>query len=258
MRKKTMNNLGIEVSNLGFGCMRFPTTEDGVIDRMQAEAMLDEAMANGVTYYDTAYPYHNGESEIVVGEILNKYERSSYYLATKLPIWSVEKQEDVRKYLEEQLAKLQKDYIDFYLIHAMNRERLETVKKCNVLEELVKLREEGKIRYIGFSFHDEYAAFEEIINHFDWDFCQIQYNYMDTDEQAGDKGIRLAEEKGIPMVIMEPVRGGSLAKFSEDIESIFKTARPDKSIASWAFRWVAGHSNCKVILSGMSSQEQVR
>lgn len=257
MEKRRLDKLGIETSLLGFGCMRFPTLEDGKIDEILAEKMLDQAMAQGVTYYDTAFPYHNGDSEPFVGRVLNKYDRSSYYLATKLPVWMVETREDAEKIFEDQLKRLDKEYVDFYLLHALDKERFEKVKKLGLIEMCEKFRQEGKIRYLGFSFHDDYEVFEEIINSYDWDFCQIQYNYMDTDVQAGDKGYALAEQKGIPMVIMEPVRGGLLAGFSDDIEEMFRETRPDQSIASWALRWVGSHANVKVILSGMSTPEQV-
>lgn len=252
-----MDKLGIAPSLLGFGCMRFPTLEDGKIDEVIAEKMLDEAMAQGVTYYDTAFPYHGGDSEPFVGRVLNKYDRSSYFLATKLPIWLVDSKESAEKVFEDQLKRLDKDYVDFYLIHALDKERFQKVKDLGIVEMCEDLRKAGKIRYLGFSFHDDYEVFEEIINYHDWDFCQIQYNYMDTDIQAGDKGYALAEKKGIPMVIMEPVRGGLLAGFSEDINEVFKKAAPDKSVASWAVRWVASHPNVKVVLSGMSTPEQV-
>ena len=258
MEKRRLDKLGIETSLLGFGCMRFPTLEDGKIDEILAEKMLDQAMAQGVTYYDTAFPYHNGDSEPFVGRVLNKYDRSSYYLATKLPVWMVETREDAEKIFEDQLKRLDKEYVDFYLLHALDKERFEKVKKLGLIEMCEKFRQEGKIRYLGFSFHDDYEVFEEIINSYDWDFCQIQYNYMDTDVQAGDKGYALAEQKGIPMVIMEPVRGGLLAGFSDDIEEMFRETRPDQSIASWALRWVGSHKNVKVILSGMSTPEQVK
>lgn len=257
MEKRRLDKLGIETSLLGFGCMRFPTLEDGKIDEILAEKMLDQAMAQGVTYYDTAFPYHNGDSEPFVGRVLNKYDRSSYYLATKLPVWMVETREDAEKIFEDQLKRLDKEYVDFYLLHALDKERFEKVKKLGLIEMCEKFRQEGKIRYLGFSFHDDYEVFEEIINSYDWDFCQIQYNYMDTDVQAGDKGYALAEQKGIPMVIMEPVRGGLLAGFSDDIEEMFRETRPDQSITSWALRWVGSHANVKVILSGMSTPEQV-
>lgn len=257
MEKRRMEKLGIEPSLLGFGCMRFPVSENGKIDEAAAEKMVDEAMARGVTYYDTAYPYHDGDSEVFIGRVLNKYPRSDYFLATKLPIWLVERREQVREIFEEQLRKLDKEYVDFYLVHAMDRERLEQLKRIDVLGVLEELRQEGKLRYIGFSFHDDYDVFEEIVNFYDWDFCQIQYNYMDTEEQAGDRGYKLTEEKGIPLIIMEPVRGGMLAGFSEEIEGIFRAYDPEKSIASWALRWVASHPNVKVVLSGMSDQRQV-
>ena len=257
MEKRKMDKLGIAPSLLGFGCMRFPTLADGKIDEVIAEKMLDEAMAQGVTYYDTAFPYHGGDSEPFVGRVLNKYDRSSYFLATKLPIWLVESREAAEKVFEDQLKRLDKEYVDFYLIHALDKERFQKVKDLGIVEMCEDLRKTGKIRYLGFSFHDDYEVFEEIINYHDWDFCQIQYNYMDTDIQAGDKGYALAEKKGIPMVIMEPVRGGLLAGFSEDINEVFKKAAPDKSVASWAVRWVASHPNVKVVLSGMSTPEQV-
>ena len=252
-----MENLEISPSLLGFGCMRFPVTADGKIDEATAEKMLDRAMELGVTYYDTAYPYHNGDSEPFVGRVLNKYDRSSYFLATKLPIWLVESREEAEKKFYEQLERLDKEYVDFYLIHALDKERFEKMKELDIVSMCEDLRSKGKIRYLGFSFQDDYEVFEEIINYHHWDFCQIQYNYMDTEIQAGDKGYRLAEEKGIPMVIMEPVRGGLLSGFSQDIEDMFRKVNPDKSVASWALRWVASHSNVKVVLSGMSDPAQV-
>lgn len=257
MEKRVMKTTGAVPSLLGFGCMRFPTLENGKIDEATAEQMLDTAMAQGVTYYDTAYPYHDGASETFVGRVLDKYPRESYYLATKLPIWQVERTEQVREIFEEQLRRLHKDYIDFYLIHALDKERFEKVRKLHVTEVLEELRKEGKLRYIGFSFHDKYAVFEEILNDYNWDFCQIQYNYMDTEEGPGDRGYRLTEEKGIPLVVMEPVRGGLLAGFSGDIHEIFQSRDTERSVASWALRWVASHPNVHVVLSGMSTKEQV-
>ena len=257
MEKRKLEKLGIETSLLGFGCMRFPTTPDGKIDEAEAERMMDKAIASGVNYIDTAYPYHNGESEPLVGKVLKKYDRSSFYLATKLPLWAVKSVDDAKRIFEEQLQRLQTDYIDFYLLHAVNKEKWEEMKALGVVDYCAKLKEEGKIRYYGFSFHDDYEVFDEIIRYRDWDFCQIQYNYMDTEEQAGDKGYALAESLGIPLVIMEPIKGGSLANFSDDINAKFREMDPDKSIASYALRWVGSHSNVKVILSGMSTMQQV-
>ena len=257
MIKRKFEKLNIETSLLGFGCMRFPTLENGEIDEKEAENMLDEAIKNGVNYIDTAYPYHNGASEPFVGRVLEKYPRDSYYLATKLPMWKVEKVEDVTEIFAEQLERLNKEYVDFYLLHSMNKASFEKVKTLGVLDILEKYREEGKIKYIGFSFHDSYNVFEEMINYYNWDFCQIQFNYMDEHEQAGIKGYELAKEKGIPMVIMEPIKGGTLANLPEDVAVNFKNYDKNRSIASWALRWVGSFDNVKVILSGMSTFDQV-
>lgn len=257
MEKRKLEKLGIETSLLGFGCMRFPVTADGKIDRPEAERMVDRAIAAGVNYIDTAYPYHDGESEIVVGNILQKYDRKSLYLATKLPVWFVKSVEDVDRLLNEQLAKLQTDYIDFYLMHAMNKERWDEMLRLGCVERLEQLKAEGKIRYLGFSFHDAYEAFEEIINYREWDFAQIQLNYMDINEQAGVKGYELANAKGVPLVIMEPIKGGSLAAFAPEIMDKFAALAPAASPASFALRWVGTFPNVKVILSGMSTMEQV-
>lgn len=257
MEMRKMDNLGIETSLLGFGCMRFPKNADGTINEQETEKMLDKAIAEGVNYIDTAYPYHEGNSEVVVGKILKKYDRSSFYLATKLPVWLVNTVEDVDKYFEEQLSKLQTEYIDFYLLHAMNKERWDAMLKIGAVERLEELKAAGKIRYLGFSFHDSYEVFEEMINYKDWDFCQIQLNYIDVNEQAGIKGHDLAVSKGIPLVIMEPVKGGSLAAFSDEIMDKFHAIDPEASAASFALRWVGSRPGVKVILSGMSNMEQV-
>ncbi len=257
MEKRKLENLGIETSLLGFGCMRFPVTPEGGIDEAEAEKMLDRAIAAGVNYIDTAYPYHGGESEPLVGRVLQKYDRSSLFLATKLPVWKVEKLEDVDGIFREQLDRLQTDYIDFYLMHALNKERFDKMLEIGCIGRLEQLKAEGKIRYLGFSFHDDYETFERILNYRDWDFCQIQLNYMDANEQAGLKGYQLAESKGIPMVVMEPVKGGSLAAFAEDITGRFRSLDPEASVASFALRWVGSLPDVKVILSGMSTMEQV-
>lgn len=257
MEKRRLEKLGIETSLLGYGCMRFPTTAEGKIDREAAEKLLDKAYEQGVNYFDTAYPYHNGESEAFVGSVLKKYDRSSFYLATKLPLWGVQKLEDVDRIFSEQLERLQMDYVDFYLMHAVRKSTWDKMVELGVVKRLEELKAEGKIRYLGFSFHDSYEVFEEVLRYRDWDFCQIQLNYMDTEIQAGMKGYALTEELNIPLVIMEPVKGGSLAAFAEDITSKFRALDPAASTASFALRWVASLPNVKVVLSGMSNQEQV-
>ncbi len=257
MEKRKMEKLGIETSLLGFGCMRFPVLENGEINEPEAERMLDKAIAEGVNYIDTAYPYHEGKSEIVTGKILKKYDRDSFYLATKLPLWQINSLEDVDRIFGEQLTKLQTDYVDFYLMHAMNKERWDAMRKLGVVERLEQIKAEGRIRYLGFSFHDSYEAFEEIINAREWEFCQIQLNYMDVEEQAGLKGYELAASKNVPVIVMEPVKGGSLAAFAEDIMEKFRAADAQASAASFALRWVGSLPGVKVILSGMSTMGQV-
>ncbi len=262
MKYKLMENINYSPSLLGFGCMRFPTikNEEGkrVIDFNQTKEMIAYALKNGVTYIDTAYPYHGGESERVVGEIMKDYDRSSFTLATKLPMWALEKEEDIEKIFNEQLTKLQTNYVDFYLLHALNKDRIQKIKDLKILEHVKKLKDEGKIKHIGFSFHDSYEVFDELIHMFDWEFCQIQLNYMDTEIQAGLKGLKLAESMGIPVVVMEPIKGGFLSKFSPDVEKVFKDYDKDASISSWALRYVASLNNVKVVLSGMSNFDQVK
>ena len=256
MEKRKMENLGAEVSLLGFGCMRFPTTKEGEIDEALAEQMIQRAVSEGVNYIDTAYPYHNGKSESFLGRALKKYDRGSFYLATKLPLWQVNSLEDVDRIFEEQLEKLQTDYFDFYLLHAINKERWEAMKAIGCVGHLEELKAQGRIKYLGFSFHDSYEVFQEILCAREWDFCQIQLNYMDTQEQAGLKGYGLAAERGVPRVVMEPVKGGSLASFSGEIMEKFHAFDSTASAASFALRWVGSLPGVKVILSGMSSLEQ--
>lgn len=257
MEYRVMEKINAKTSLLGFGCMRFPLNQDGSINEEETFEMFDQAYHAGVNYFDTAYPYHNGASEPVTGRALARYPRESFYLATKLPIWAVKSIDDVKRIFAEQLERLNMEYVDFYLMHALNKERWETIKKLGILDYCEELRKEGKLRYLGFSFHDDYEVFQEIITSYKWDFCQIQLNYMDKDTQATTKGVELAESLGVPMVIMEPVKGGSLANLPEDITERFKEVRPDASTASWALRYVGSFSNVKVILSGMSDKKQV-
>lgn len=257
MEYRTFGTSNIKTSLLGFGCMRFPQTPEGAIDEPEAEKMLHHAMTEGVNYIDTAYPYHNHQSELFVGRVLNQYPRDSYYLATKLPCWDLDSLQYAKDMFENQQKRLDKDYFDFYLLHALNKDTWNKIRDLGVLSYLEDLQKEGKIRNLGFSFHDTYEVFEEILTYRPWDFCQIQLNYMDTEEQAGIAGYRLAEKLGIPIVIMEPIKGGSLSILPDDINQIFKSIHPDQSISSWALRYVASMSNVKVVLSGMSTMEQV-
>ena len=255
-RKIKVNNQEVDVSLLGFGCMRFPQ-KDGEIDKELSTKMMNYALENGVNYIDTAYPYHGGKSELFVRDLIKDLDRESFFLADKLPIWDCHTKEDVDRIFHEQLQKCGVDYFDFYLIHAVNKNRIQTVKDLDLFTMLEKYKSEGKIRNIGFSFHDDLEAFKLWVDLYDWDFCQIQLNYMDIEHQQGMTGYNLLTEKGIPVIIMEPVKGGSLAHFNEEIENDLKAYNKDVSIASWAFRWVASLPNVKVILSGMSNMEQV-
>lgn len=248
---------GYKPSLLGFGCMRFPLKMDGSIDEEEAEKMLDTAIARGVTYIDTAFPYHGGDSEPFVGRVLKKYDRSAFYLTTKLPLWSIKSLDEAKDMFEKQLKRLDVEYVDFYLLHALDKEKWDKAVNLGIVSYCEELQKEGKIRNFGFSFHDEYPVFEEILNYRDWDFCQIQYNYVDTDIQAGDKGYALAASKGVPMVIMEPIKGGSLTLLPNDLSDQMKACDPSRSVSSWALRWVAEKENVKVILSGMSTMDQV-
>ena len=257
MKKKRFDKLGIEPSLLGFGCMRFPLDKDGNIDEVKAERMIDKAITSGVTYIDTAFPYHNGDSEPFIGKVLKKYNREDFFLATKLPIWNVSSKEEAEKIFLDQLDRLDVDYVDFYLLHALDRDKWDKVIKYDILDMCEKLKEEGKLRYFGFSFHDEYPVFKEILEYHDWDFCQLQLNYMDMDIQAGMKGYLLAEKYNIPLIVMEPVKGGSLAALPKDVTEKFKNYNHKASISSWALRYVGSLPNVKVVLSGMSTYDQV-
>ncbi|MDR1793950.1 MAG: aldo/keto reductase [Erysipelotrichaceae bacterium] len=245
-----------DVSLLGFGCMRLPVNSEDKIDRAEAFRMLDYAYDHGVTYYDTAYPYHNGESELVLGEWLKTKDRKSVVVATKLPMWKVKTQKEFYDTFHEQLGKLQLDFVDNYLFHSLDKEKWELMKACDFASFAQDLKDRGLITNIGFSFHDDYEVFEEILKAYPWDFCQIQLNYMDTGYQAGIKGVELARTFGIKLVIMEPVKGGLLAEVPEDIHELFKAAH-NWSDASWALRWVGSFDQVATILSGMSTYSQV-
>lgn len=248
------------VSRLGFGCMRFPTIEkDGkkVIDRPQAIAMLRHAIDSGVTYVDTAYPYHDGESETVVGLALQDGYRDRVTLTTKLPLWLLETKADMQRFLDEQLTKLKTDHVDFYLLHAMDKEALEKMRKLDYPEFLEKTVKAGKVRYPGFSFHDDYKTFVEILNDYDWKLAQVQMNVLDGDNQATLQGIRDAGKKGVGVVIMEPLRGGALAHPPKEAADLYESFPEKRSAVEWAFRYLYDMPEVVTILSGMSTMEQL-
>lgn len=257
MRYREFGKTGEKISILGFGCMRFPQI-DGKIDEEKTVKMLRYAIDNGVNYIDTAYPYHNGESEIVVGKILKDGYRERVNLATKLPSWEINSREDMDKYFNEQLKKLQTEQIDFYLIHALDKSLWDNLVENNIFDFLNEIKKSKKVRYVGFSFHDKYEVFKEIIDAYDWDFTQIQYNYLDEEYQAGTKGLEYANKKGMGVIIMEPLRGGKLANnLPNDILEIINKPDTKKSPAQWAFKFLYNKPEIGIVLSGMSNMEQV-
>lgn len=260
MVKRVIGKTGIESSILGLGCMRLPTIGDdaSVIDEASAIEMVRYAIDHGVTYIDTAYPYHGGMSEPLVGKALKDGYREKVTLVTKSPGWLIETRDDFFKYLDEQLEKLQTESLDIYLLHALNKERWSLYKKIDVFSAIEAAKDAGKIKNIGFSFHDEYEVFEEIVDDYDWDVCMLQLNFMDMEEQAGMKGLAYAESKGLPVIVMEPLKGGMLASPSDDIVSIWDSYGEHRSPVEWALRYVSSFENVKVVLSGMSTLEQIR
>lgn len=258
---------GEKVSALGFGCMRFPVIDNDLskIDKQKATEMLHFAIDNGVNYIDTAFPYHGtgmtepGMSEPFVGEALQGAYRKKVTLATKLPSWLVQCREDMDKFLNMQLERLQTNYIDNYLIHSLNKDLWQSVKQHGVTDFLDQAIKDGRIKNAGFSYHDIGSdIFKEIVDAYDWTFCQIQYNYLDEDYQAGKEGLKYAASKGMGVIIMEPLRGGSLATQlpNEAIET-FKKENAERKPVDWALRWLLNQPEVSVVLSGMSTLEQV-
>lgn len=263
MKYRKFGKLDWEVSAIGFGCMRLPIVGTGSrgsnVDQAEATRMIRHAVDNGVNYIDTAYPYHGGQSEVVLGKALQDGYREKICLATKSPIWQVNSADDFDKFLEEQLQRLQTSYVDFYLLHALNRSHWrDRVLKHGILERAEAAIRDGRIRYLGFSFHDGFDAFAEILNDYNgFTFCQIQYNYMDTENQAGTKGLKLAAEKGLAVVIMEPLLGGKLANPPASIQEIFQAADTEKTPVDWALQWLWNQPEVSTVLSGMSTIDQV-
>lgn len=250
------------MSALGFGCMRLPTTDSAPISANVAEAeairMIRYAIDNGVNYVDSAYVYHSGKSEVVLGKALRNGYRDKVKVATKAPLMLIKTAEDYDKFLDEQLKRLGVDMIDFYLFHGLSKSSWDKVKNQNLLGRAEAALKAGKIGHIGFSFHDRYEVFEEIVNGYDgWSMCQIQYNFMDTDNQAGTKGLKLAASRGVGVVIMEPLLGGKLANPPQEIRKQLKDSGHTGSSADLAFQWLWDQPEVSVVLSGMSTMDQV-
>ncbi len=257
MEYRKQEKLCCRPSLLGMGCMRLPQTPEGAIDRKKAREMVAKAFKSGINYFDTAYRYHGGESEDFVGEALAEYPRDSFYLATKMPVWMAQSLEQVEEIFADQLKKCRVGYFDFYLCHALDKERFDKMEKMGIYDFLAKKKEEGIIRRLGFSFHDTPEVLREICEAHPWDFAQIQLNYLDWTLQRAKEQYEILEEFGLPCVVMEPVRGGALAKLCPEAEALLKEAAPSRSIASWAIRYAASKPNVMVVLSGMSNEEQM-
>ena len=245
--------------------MRLPLLPNSQeIDKEKTRSLVKLAIEQGINYFDTAYPYHQKKSEIVFGEIVKEENiRDKIYIADKMPIWEVQKEEDFYRILDEQLAKLQTDYIDFYLLHAMHKDAWEKVKNLKGLKFLEKAKAEGKIRHIGFSFHDSIDVFKQICDEYDgFEFCQIQYNYIDEDgekrtQNPGWQGLKYAAKKELGVIIMEPLRGGLLANPPVGVRNIFAEAEVPRLPAEWALRFIWENQEVVTALSGMNSEDQV-
>ena len=258
MLYRRMNQTDAKLSILGFGCMRLPQTTNCNIDEPRATKMVRYAIDHGINYFDTAYVYHNGESEPFLGRALSDGYREKVHLATKLPVWDVQSQNDMDRILNEQLLRLNTDHIDFYLLHGLGKTSWINMVNLNVGEFLDQAIADGRIRRAGFSFHDEVQVFKEIVDDYDWTFAQIQYNYMDEEYQAGTEGLNYAAAKGLGIVIMEPLRGGVLARETGETKKIFATRGHARSAAEWGLRWLWNHPEITVVLSGMSTMQQVK
>ena len=262
MKYRKFGSLGWDVSVLGFGAMRFPLDEQSRIMEEETIKMIRYAIDHGVNYVDTAYPYHGGKSETIVGKALEDGYREKVHVVTKSPLWLIRKSKDFDRYLRRQIKRLQTNP-DIYLFHGMNQQRFELVKELNLIEKMEEARDNGLFKYIGFSFHDSFDVFKEILDYYKWDCCQIQFNYLDVDFQAGIKGVKYAGEKNVALIIMEPIRGGKLAITAEHldekpkIKEILEKSNTKRKMADWALQYVWNQPEVSVVLSGMSAMQQV-
>lgn len=259
MTKRKLGNIAGGVSLLGYGLMRLPLKDrrnQAEIDKEKAQELIDRAMAGGVNYYDTAWVYHQGMSERFAGEALKKYPRESYNLADKMPVWEVKSLDDAKRIFQEQLDRCQVDYFDFYLLHSLNGGAWPNVRDLGALEYARKMREEGKVKYLGFSFHGDNKDLAVIADEGGWDFAQIQLNYFDWDDYSREQ-YEILTSHSIPVIVMEPLKGGELANLQPKTLEMLTNARPGTTGAQWAFEFIASLPNVLTILSGMTYMEHV-
>ncbi|MDR1940741.1 MAG: aldo/keto reductase [Endomicrobium sp.] len=266
--KETQKNAGSKVLTrkfqgkdmplLSLGCMRLPTDANGQIDMAHFEKMVEYAMQRGVNYFDTAYMYHKGESETAVGNVLSNYKRESFYLVSKNPLRALTSKADVRKIFEEQLKKCRTDYFDLYMAHNMSRLTIDNYRNYDVYEQLLKFKEEGKIRHVGFSYHDDAEFLEPVVNEHPWEFCMMQLNYLDWYVKDFKKHYEIITKAKTPIITMEPLRGGGLTKLTGSAKAVIADEAPQDTQASFGLRWAASKENVFTVLSGMSSLEQVQ
>ena len=268
MKYRTLGKSGVEVSVLGFGCMRLPIqggaqsaadifNPEKLIDVNEATRMIEYAVNQGVNYFDTAYGYHGGQSETFLGKAIAPY-RDKVFIASKLPVWMVHSADDFDRILDEQLRRLDMEYLDFYLLHGLGRHFWEPVRKMGALKFLDRILADGRAKHVGFSFHDDIKIFKEIVDSYEWEMCQIQYNYYDENYQAGREGLEYATERNIGVIAMEPLRGGKIVdRIPDEIQDAWDTAPVRRSPVEWAFRWLWDQPDVAMALSGMSNMAQV-
>jgi predicted aldo/keto reductase-like oxidoreductase len=258
MLTRTNIKNGDELSILGFGCMRFPT-KNGIVDEERSIDLIRDSINKGINYFDTAYFYNGGKSESILGKALSGGYREKVKIATKLPPFMVSKLDGAKKIFSTQLTKLQTDYIDYYLLHMLSdKAGFDRMKSLGIIDWLETLKEQKIIRNLGFSFHGSKADFEQLIVAYPWDFCQIQYNYMDINNQAGKSGLLLAHRLGIPVIVMEPLRGGRLAdRLPKEVLQEFHSHDKNSTPVEWALKWIWNQPEVTVVLSGMSDEAQL-
>ncbi len=268
MLYRKLGKTNLNVSILGFGCMRLPIKNGSGsdadsfdpkkdINEEETKKMIRYAIDHGVNYFDTAYPYHSGKSESLLGKAVKRY-RDKVMIATKLPVWLVKEEKDFERFIGQQMKRLETDYLDIYLLHGLNRQVWLRMLQLKVFEFLKQIQADGRVRHVGFSFHDDVKIFKEIVDSYDWGLCQIQYNFFDENYQAGKEGLIYAASKGIGVVVMEPLRGGRLTdRIPAEVQAIWESAEKKRTPAEWALRWVWNHPEVSTALSGVSTLGQI-